>query len=220
LSGNELFRVLKIINGYKVEFEDGSYKVNLVNGNNNIVDVLIMNLVQVISNNSAGGTTAYGEFEEGSELDHEKMFKLVYDNNVKLARINRKLDRDGIGKISNLPITGSTVVEPVRKYTSTILDIFGDNSAVELFRMENSNLSTTGNWDGVWRNENHSQVQGRFNSATRFETNALDIEPEKREMQGLQSAFLDVFPVFRVIGTSFRTPIILTLLPGVVFSSI
>jgi hypothetical protein len=54
LGGIEYARVLEIINGYTVTFEDGSYVVNLIGSNNNILDVTNLNQVQVRSNNSAG----------------------------------------------------------------------------------------------------------------------------------------------------------------------
>ena len=50
----EYARVLEIINGYTVTFENASYVVNLIGSNNNILDVTNLNLVQVRSNNSAG----------------------------------------------------------------------------------------------------------------------------------------------------------------------
>jgi len=49
---------VEIINGYKIEFENGVYSVRLAGSNNNIFDVesgvLVQNQVQVIANNSAG----------------------------------------------------------------------------------------------------------------------------------------------------------------------
>lgn len=54
LGGIEYARVLEIINGYTVTFENASYVVNLIGSNNNILDVTNLNNVQVRSNNSAG----------------------------------------------------------------------------------------------------------------------------------------------------------------------
>lgn len=56
VGGVTLARVVEIINGYTVTFENGSYAVNLAGANNNIGDVLNLNNVQVRSNNSAGLT--------------------------------------------------------------------------------------------------------------------------------------------------------------------
>lgn len=54
LGGIEYARVVEFINGYTITFENGSYVVNLVGSNNNILDVTNLNNVQVRSNNSAG----------------------------------------------------------------------------------------------------------------------------------------------------------------------
>jgi hypothetical protein len=54
VGGVTLARVVEIINGYTVTFEDGQYAVNLVGSNNNIADVTNLNQVSVRSSNSAG----------------------------------------------------------------------------------------------------------------------------------------------------------------------
>lgn len=56
VGGVTLARVVEIINGYTVTFENGTYAVNLVGANSNIGDVLNLNEVQVRSSNSAGLT--------------------------------------------------------------------------------------------------------------------------------------------------------------------
>lgn len=56
VGGVTLARVLEIINGYTITFEDGTYAVNLVGANSNIGDVINLNQVSVRSNNSAGLT--------------------------------------------------------------------------------------------------------------------------------------------------------------------
>ena len=58
VAGTTFARVIEIINGYSVEFENGAYSVRLAESNNNIFDVengiLVQNTVQVIGQNSAG----------------------------------------------------------------------------------------------------------------------------------------------------------------------
>src|SRR3990167_8753976 len=54
VGGVTLARVVEIINGYTVTFENGSYAVNLVGANSNIGDVLNLNSVSVRAANSAG----------------------------------------------------------------------------------------------------------------------------------------------------------------------
>jgi len=56
VGGVTLARVVEIINGYTVTFEDGNYAVNLVGANSNISDVTNLNSVQVRASNSAGLT--------------------------------------------------------------------------------------------------------------------------------------------------------------------
>lgn len=54
LGGVTLARVVEIINGYTITFENGTYIVNLANANSNILDVANYNNVQIRANNSAG----------------------------------------------------------------------------------------------------------------------------------------------------------------------
>ena len=54
VGGVTLARVIEIINGYTVTFEDGQYAVNLVGANSNVGDVVNVNQVSVRSSNSAG----------------------------------------------------------------------------------------------------------------------------------------------------------------------
>jgi|GEM_PF-1263065 hypothetical protein len=54
LSGVIYARVIEILNGYTVTFEDGQYAVNLVGANSNVADVVNVNQVSVRTNNSAG----------------------------------------------------------------------------------------------------------------------------------------------------------------------
>ena len=54
IAGITLARVVEILVPYRVEFEDGSYNVNVVGGNSNIADVQVKNMVGVNTANSAG----------------------------------------------------------------------------------------------------------------------------------------------------------------------
>jgi hypothetical protein len=54
VGGVTLARVVEIINGYTVTFENGAYQVNLAGANSNIADVTNLNQVGVRSANSAG----------------------------------------------------------------------------------------------------------------------------------------------------------------------
>jgi hypothetical protein len=54
VGGVVLARVVEIINGYTVTFEDDQYRVNLTGANTNLADVANVNQVSIASSNSAG----------------------------------------------------------------------------------------------------------------------------------------------------------------------
>lgn len=54
IAGTVLARVIEIINGYTITYEDGQYRVTLLGSNNNFVDVATVNQVSIVPTNSAG----------------------------------------------------------------------------------------------------------------------------------------------------------------------
>jgi hypothetical protein len=56
LSGTLYPRFVKIINGYEVEFENGTYQVRCFGAEHNLGDVKVINSVSLIIANSAGNT--------------------------------------------------------------------------------------------------------------------------------------------------------------------
>ena len=68
VGGATFARLVEIINGYTVTFEDGHYAVNLVGANSNIAEVTNLNTVSVRTANSAG-------LIQQSELEPLKFFK-------------------------------------------------------------------------------------------------------------------------------------------------
>ena len=54
LAGVTYARTVEIINGYTVEFENGTYTVKCVGANHNIGDVKVVNSVSLLIGNSAG----------------------------------------------------------------------------------------------------------------------------------------------------------------------
>lgn len=77
ISGFTLARVVEIINGYTITFEDDQYAVNITGGNSNVGDVTNKNQVSVNTANSAGlivveGATAETDFDllmDGQEVE-------------------------------------------------------------------------------------------------------------------------------------------------------
>lgn len=60
IGGVTLVRVVEIINGYRVEFEEGPYQVNLIGANNNILQARVQNQVSLNPSNSAGAIIISG----------------------------------------------------------------------------------------------------------------------------------------------------------------
>lgn len=69
LGGLNYARVIEIINGYTVTFEDGQYAVSLIGANSNVADVSNVNQVSIRPNNSAGLISSKGiealEYRDG-----------------------------------------------------------------------------------------------------------------------------------------------------------
>lgn len=98
VAGLTLARVIQIINGYTITFEDGQYAVNLVGANSNLGDVINLNQVSVRSFNSAGLIT----YTTGSGLSSEQAQQLsdINDgvNNLEsdVGDMDTKVDELGI----------------------------------------------------------------------------------------------------------------------------
>lgn len=73
LGGIVYARVITIINGYTITFEDGQYAVNLIGANSNVGDNINVNQVSVRSANSAGlisnQAVEYSSFQGGVTID-------------------------------------------------------------------------------------------------------------------------------------------------------
>lgn len=148
--GVTLARVVEIINGYTVTFEDGIYAVNLVGANSNVADVTNVNQVSIRSSNSAGLTF--------SEAINQQSFT---DNSVHIStteglpgtRFPRGTPRDPVSnltdaefilseqKLKKITIWDYVVAEPVRDLSG--LTVIGDNPSVSWINLI-SGVPTTG----------------------------------------------------------------------------
>jgi hypothetical protein len=107
LSGVTYARVLEIINGYTVTYEDGQYAVNLVGANNNIPDVMNVNQVSVRASNSAGmivvdgggGGTGATPAELWNSFDLEAGLTPAQAMRLILSAVQGKLSIDGSGVV-------------------------------------------------------------------------------------------------------------------------
>ncbi len=103
ISGFTLARVVEIINGYTVTFEDGQYAVNLVGANSNIADVTNVNQVSIRPFNSAGLVSVEGVLTTLDLMSKRQRNKKKLD---KTTGIHTIYDDDGV-----------TVLEQTQAYT-------------------------------------------------------------------------------------------------------
>lgn len=214
LGGIVYARVIEIINGYTITFEDGSYAVNLTGANSNVGDKINFNLVSVRSANSAG---------------------LISNQAIEFSSFNGEVTIDAINgssgtifpkgtpqsPVNNIPdavliaeLRGLTSLKFIGNYTldtGDIVDgytILGDNPNKSLLTF-NTGASTVG--IDVF----NCSVQGVFDNAATFEDcRLLDISfvegyAFKCVMSGTficsgtgQTAFYDCFDGIAENGTS------------------
>lgn len=83
VAGTTIARVVEIINGYTITFEDGQYAVNLVGANSNIAEVQNVNQVSTRSFNTAGLiTVTSGSGLSQAQNDELFAIRTVVPNNV------------------------------------------------------------------------------------------------------------------------------------------
>lgn len=89
VGGLTLARVVEIINGYTITFEDGQYAVSLVGANSNILDVVNLNQVSVRSSNSAGLVQVAGGVSDTKIDELHKIHGLDPSNPVTVTPSSR-----------------------------------------------------------------------------------------------------------------------------------
>lgn len=104
VAGTTFARVVQIINGYTLTFEDGPYAVNIVGGNSNAADVNNKNQVSVNTANSAGFVQAAGD--TAVNIATEVMAQLV-ETGLSVKAALRLMTSVLNGKLSGAP--GSTI---------------------------------------------------------------------------------------------------------------
>jgi len=99
LSGVTYARIVEIINGYTIEFENGIYSVECVGANHNIADVKVVNSVSLIVGNSAGLI----QVSSGSGLSSEQATQLIkiyrslmLDENFPVKTTPNKIEFDDV----------------------------------------------------------------------------------------------------------------------------
>lgn len=97
VGGVTLARVVELINGYTVTFEDGQYAVNLTGANSNLGDKVNVNQVSVRSANSAGllqtREIQYASFEGGVWVNENSTTTgTIYPAGTRRAPVNNLTD--------------------------------------------------------------------------------------------------------------------------------
>ncbi len=98
VGGVDLARVIEIINGYTVTFEDGQYRVILAGSNNNILDVANVNQVSIAPTNSAGLT--YSKQVEDSAFSDARVW-IDVDNGMAGTKYPRGTPGDPVNNLAD-----------------------------------------------------------------------------------------------------------------------
>lgn len=163
LAGLTYARIVEIINGYTVEFEDGQYTVNCVGANHNLSDVKVANQVSLIVNNAAGlinnAQIEYASFNGGVAVDTQNGSSgTLFPQGTPQAKVNNWSDAliiaayrgferfyvygdaevDGSNDFSDMEIIGQSP----NKTTLTI------NALSQTQGLELKNATVTGTLDG------------------------------------------------------------------------
>jgi hypothetical protein len=100
LGGIIYARVVEIINGYTITFEDGNYAVNLVGANSNLGDVVNLNQVSIRSSNSAG---------------------LISNQAIEFSSFNGGVTVDAINGVTGTVFPRGTPILPVNNIPDAVL---------------------------------------------------------------------------------------------------
>lgn len=133
IAGLVLARVIEIINGYTITFEDGQYAVNLVGANSNVGDVVNVNQVSVRSFNAAGLISSpdieYASYQNCVTVDVDSpYFGTTHPKGTRRQPVNNLTDALLIANVRGLSsffIVGDITVDSNGDYSG--LDFIGES---------------------------------------------------------------------------------------------
>jgi len=126
VGGVTLARVVEVINGYTLTFEDGIYAVNLSGANSNLADVTNLNSVSLRTANSAG---------------------LTFSEQINQQSFNGHVWVDTTEGLSGTQFPRGTPSDPVNNWADA--DIIADGLKLESFKLRNTLVMPVGeNLDG------------------------------------------------------------------------
>lgn len=138
VGGANLARVIELINGYTVTYEDGQYRVQIVNGNSNLGEKINVNQVSVSTANSAGlqdlGSLQAASFDGEISIDVSSSFVgTTFPVGTRSNPVNNMADAHSIGEER-----GITTFHLVSDTTLTSED-FSDG---HIFKSDNPSTAT------------------------------------------------------------------------------
>ena len=193
LGGVTLAKVIEIINGYTVTFEDGQYAVNLAGANSNIADVTNVNQVSVRSANSAGlqdlSTLLTAAYQGQVVVSNTGQAGTFIPIGTRATPVNNFTDA--------ITISSTLGIRRIQLATSGTLStgvvasgrtFFGDNSSVDTLQIDDganvsdcsfNELTVSGTLDGnnIFRNctvANISYVNGLLQECSLTGTISID----------------------------------------------
>ena len=109
VGGAILARVVEIINGYTVTFEDDQYRVNTVGANSNIGEVINVNQVSVSTSNSAGlqdlNSLQAASYDSGVTIDATSSYSgTIFPVGTRANPVNNTADAIAIASARGLHI--------------------------------------------------------------------------------------------------------------------
>ena len=127
VAGLTLARVIEIINGYTVTFEDGQYAVNLPGANSNVGDVVNVNQVSVRTFNSAG---------------------LISSPAIEFASYQNCVTIDMTSPYSGTIYPKGTMMQPVNNLVDALL-IAATRGLNTFFILGNADIDSFGDYSGI-----------------------------------------------------------------------
>jgi len=159
LGGIIYARVIEIINGYTITFENGFYAVNLFGSNNNIGDVVNLNFVSIRTNNSAGlivDPSISESLDYGDSIVYDEINGMVgnrypigtraspVNNIVNLKELLSFYNRNNVVIISDINITDTFESVSFRSETA---EKYMNNSGFTMMNCQMENIIINGDYN-------------------------------------------------------------------------
>jgi hypothetical protein len=107
VGGITLSRVVEIINGYTITFENGSYSVLLSGANSNLLDVVNLNSVSIRSSNSAGLIYSTSSL---TEIDKTEIATKVWEKAYSELNVNGSIGKKLVESLVPVGIKKNTAI--------------------------------------------------------------------------------------------------------------